>query len=451
MTKSEFILKARQVHGWKYDYSKVNDVIKADEKICIICPNHGEFWQETHSHLSGCNCKKCYKEKNDLNKDKFIQIAQKIYGSKYDYSEVDFKNSKSRITIICPEHGKFQKRVKDFLYDKSACPICSGSRHNKDTFVKKAKEIYGDKYDYSKVNYIRGDKKVCIVCPEHGEFWKRPAAHILGEGCPVCSGFIQNRDTFIDRAKKIYGDKYDYSKVEYNGDKTKVCIVCPEHGEFWKTPDKHIHRQQGCPKCGRIEANKKESLTTEQFIEKAKNVHSDRYDYSKVEYKSMIEPVCIICNKHGEFWQKPHNHVCGKGCPKCHSSKLEMEVIKMLKSNIIEYKHECGSLTIKGLGYQRVDIYLPSLNIVIECQGLQHFKDNVSKCLTHGKSGLDKQLSNDIKKYNILSSIGIDTLYYYPQKYNSKHKISFYDDKKCFHNIEDLKEYILSKSKGDEE
>ena len=116
------------------------------------------------------------------------------------------------------------------------------------------------------------------------------------------------KEKFIEKAIKKYGNKYDYSKVEYINCHTKVCIICPEHGEFWQTPDAHLHKN-ACPKCG-FEAMKKAlTKTTEEFIKEAKEVHGDKYDYSKVEYNGGHKKVCIICPKHGEFWQEASKHV----------------------------------------------------------------------------------------------------------------------------------------------
>ena len=107
-------------------------------------------------------------------------------------------------------------------------------------FIEKAKKVHGDKYDYSKVEYVNSRTKICIICPQHGEFWQTPNAHLMKEGCPKCKGEnvskVNRRTTneFIEKAKKVHGDKYDYSKVDYKNNSTKVCIICPIHGEFGK-------------------------------------------------------------------------------------------------------------------------------------------------------------------------------------------------------------------------
>lgn len=121
----------------------------------------------------------------------------------------------------------------------------------KEEFVKKAKEVHGDKYDYSKVEYKNKRTKVCIICPTHGEFWQYPDNHVINKNnCPYCSGKKKKTtDIFIEEAIKIHGKRYDYSKVEYKRAHDKVCIICPEHGEFWQTPHSHLSMKCGCKSC----------------------------------------------------------------------------------------------------------------------------------------------------------------------------------------------------------
>ena len=260
-TKEEFIAKAKLVHGDKYDYSKV-EYVGALTKVCIICPKHGEFCQEANSHLRGQGCPKCKYEKQTCTTDEFIAKAKKIHGDKYDYSKVEYVNDRTKVCIICPKHGEFWQTPNSHLngYGCSKCAYeVKGKRRSfsKEEFIKKTRKVHGDKYDYSKVNYVNNYTKVCIICHEHGEFWQTPSAHLRGQGCPKCKSKKQTctTDEFIAKAKKIHGDKYDYSKVNYLNRKTKVCIICPDHGEFWQTPNHHLSGC-GCPKCG-IEKHRK--------------------------------------------------------------------------------------------------------------------------------------------------------------------------------------------------
>ena len=245
----------------------------------------------------------------------------------------------------------------------------------KEEFIEKAKKVHGDKYDYSKVEYINARKKVCIICPEHGEFYVSPTNHCSAQnkcGCPKCFGKVFDIKDFINKAQKIHGDKYDYSKVEYKNATTKVCIICPEHGEFWQTPNKHLSGR-GCPTCGKENRAKKRKKSAEKFITDAKQVHGDKYDYSKVEYVNNNTKVCIICPEHGEFWQTPGNHLRGKGCPACRTSHLEEKVSVVLEKMGVRYEKEKTFSWLKKHNFLPLDFYLYDHNIAIECQGKQHF------------------------------------------------------------------------------
>jgi len=128
--------------------------------------------------------------------------------------------------------------------------------------------------------------------------------------------------------REVHGDRYDYSKVEYVSAKKKVVIVCPDHGEFEKTPDNH-KRGQGCPTCGRIErSQRKIEGKKKTVITDFRKVHGDRYDYSKVEYVKSLQKVTIICPDHDEFEQTPNSHLSGSGCPQCGKEKALQNSLK---------------------------------------------------------------------------------------------------------------------------
>lgn len=142
-----------------------------------------------------------------------------------------------------------------------------------DEFIKRAKDIHNNKYDYSLVNYKNCREKVKIICPIHGEFEQTPQNHLKGQGCPRCSGRKKTADDFIKKAKQVHGDKYDYSKVEYINQIKKVKIICPEHGEFEQSPKYRIGKKMGCPKChsSHGENQIRNFLKDNQFFLKSKN------------------------------------------------------------------------------------------------------------------------------------------------------------------------------------
>ena len=280
-----------------------------------------------------------------------------------------------------------------------------------ESFIEKAKQIHGNKYDYSKVKYVNSTTKVCIICPEHGEFWQEPRSHLSGGGCKLChhDKLIKintiTKEEFVKRAKEVHGDKYDYSKVEYSSILNKVCIICPEHGEFWQTPDNHLHGH-GCKKCVSEKMSKERRNSLEEFINKAKKVHGDKYDYSKVEYKNCDTLVKIICPIHGEFEQIPFNHLHGSSCPYCKNWKLEEEITKFLEENNIFFVRQ---KKFKWLGRQSLDVYIPCSNIAIECQGIQHFKP-----INYfgGIKGFENIIRLDKLKKELCDKNGIQLLYY---------------------------------------
>ena len=340
---------------------------------------------------------------NQLTTGKFIERAKAVHGDKYNYSKVNYTEANTKVCIICNEHGEFWQRPSVHLRGQG-CPKCAdrkkGSYHamNTDEFIKRARKVHGDKFDYSKVNYVNNSTKVCIICPIHGEFWQLPGSHLGGRGCNLCSKPVHDTESFITEAKKIHSDKYDYSKVIYVDSHTKVIVICPMHGEFLVSPNNHL-RGKGCPKCGKeiqqIDNKERAKKASIEFEEKAKKIHGNKYDYSKVNYINNHTEVCIICHEHGEFWQKPMKHLRGQGCPKCNESKLETMVRVMLEENNIEYIQECGCDTFKWLKKQRFDFYLPKYNIAIECQGEQHYFPVSFGCIS--ESAVRERFKNIIK------------------------------------------------------
>ena len=130
---------------------------------------------------------------------------------------------------------------------------------------------------------------------------------------------MKKLDNFIDKAIEKYGDKFDYSKVQYVNVDTKVVITCPEHGEFEQTPYKHLKGKHGCKRCGERAAAQSKFSTTEEFIAKAREVHGDKYSYENTIYTEARNKLTITCPIHGDFEQLASGHLAGYGCKKCTS------------------------------------------------------------------------------------------------------------------------------------
>ena len=238
----------------------------------------------------------------------FIQRARKVHGNQYDYTKVLYVAAISKVIIICPKHGEFEQTPANHCSGRG-CRECGGNEPiTLDRFTEHANKIYNRRYDYSRVKFKNVESKIEIICPDHGPFFQRLLSHLKGFGCDRCGRIDtakklrHSTGRFLEDARLAHGDRYDYSQVEYVNALTKVTIICPYHGAFRQKPANHI-REVGCPKCGDESTAAKRTRTTQDFVQEAKEVHGDRYDYSRVEYKSSHEKVEICCIKHGSFWQ----------------------------------------------------------------------------------------------------------------------------------------------------
>ena len=308
----DFVEKAKKIHGLKYIYEPLkNDYINNRTKICITCPEHGEFWQTPYNHLKGKGCPKCGRNA--------IQV----------------------------------KNTKAFTQ-----------------FLKDAKNIHGNKYEYDENSYTNSISKMRITCKVHGDFWQTPHDHLSGTGCPICAGNqALTTETFIEKANEAHDHKYSYEKIYYVNNSTKICITCPEHGDFWQTPNNHL-RGCGCPKCGIEKIRHLKRLTFEDFKRKGNEVHDGKYIYNDDNYIDTCTKIKITCPIHGDFWQTPDNHLQGCGCPKCGytSSKGENEINDYISN-------KCLMQTVtrdkKLLGERlECDIIVPSHKLAIEFDGL---------------------------------------------------------------------------------
>ena len=188
LSKEQFIERSNKIHNNKYDYSLV-EYINIHTKVKILCPEHGEFLQEPKSHMSGCGCSFCDDNKRKTNIKDFIKKSQEIHSNKYDYSLVKYINNHTKIKIIYPQHGIFTQTPYKHMNRKQGCPSCNGGiKFNTEIFISKSKDIHGEKYDYSSVNYINSSTKVEIICKIHGIFKQIPNNHISKKyGCPYCN------------------------------------------------------------------------------------------------------------------------------------------------------------------------------------------------------------------------------------------------------------------------
>ena len=254
-------------------------------------------------------------------------------------------------------------------------------------FKSKAKEIFGDYYDYTKTDILKKDSKrrVIITCPKHGDFLQDMYSHLNGCGCPKCGKENMaktqsfTKEQFVDKANIVHNFKYKYTTTVYNGATKNVDIICPIHGIFTQKAYSHL-QGHGCPKCATKRNADNMLMTKEDFVKKAIIIHNGTENYDLSEYKGAKVPIEIICSKGHHYWQMPNKHLNGHGCPYCANnvSSQENEI-----SDFIE--NEIGLNVIKNnrkllTDRKEIDIYIPSKNLAIEHNGLiwhseEHCKD----------------------------------------------------------------------------
>lgn len=297
-----------------------------------------------------------------MTREEFLEKARDKHGYKYEYPNLSEKVlSSDSIDILYKGVLYKQKVVKHILLGR--CPEKNTPIKTTEQFIKEAKEIWGDKYDYRLANY-KGATKPLKVIFDGIIFEQIASSHLRG----MAPELNMNRDWFIKRAKDKWGDKYDYSLVEYKDCKKKVKIIYKKTGEiFEQTPHLHLYR---APENIRLAIRK----TTEQFIKEANIIHDFRFSYDKTNYIKNQIKVIINCPIHGDFEQRPLSHLQGNGCPNCSESKGEKIIAKYLDKNNISYYRQHKFDDCKNIFQLPFDFYIPRLRLCIEFDGKQHYE-----------------------------------------------------------------------------
>ncbi len=360
----QYAAAAAQLHDNKYTYDDMDD-----KYVRYTCPQHGQVRQLRNTHMQGAGCPPCGLIKSSASKkmttEKWITKAKKVHGDRYGYEKVVYTSHKARVVITCHAHGDFTQVAKNHI-DGYGCTTCGyaklreSNRAEADSWTRKANELHHGKYGYANVVYINSKTKVDIMCPLHGVFSQIPYEHGNGGGCAQCAGNAQPSTVqWVAQATVVHGNKYDYSNVVYRGNKKKVSINCPTHGQFSQTPNSHT-QGAGCPGCSGVAVP-----TTAQWVDRARSVHGDRYVYDNTVYTNDRSEVIIMCPKHGEFQQIANSHVSGKACRKCSNagtSKPEQEMAAFIASHVVVQPNS-------KFTWGRPDVYTPSLKIAFEMNG----------------------------------------------------------------------------------
>jgi hypothetical protein len=290
----------------------------------------------------------------------FIAKAQIIHGDFYSYDKAVYLGNKEKLTITCPVHGDFEQVPSNhYKYNCSKCSIAEKNRLKvakaASEYLAKVESIHGEKYDLAKIDYQGSSNKIIVVCFSHGEFAIAAKHFLSGSGCKKCATATSSLKTiekaaqlFMTKARKKHGDIYGYDAVKYVGNTTKVKITCYTHGIFLQTPRKHLEGS-GCHQCA-ID-NSKTRLSSDAFIERAKETHGDKYDYSETIFTKSHENLKIICSQHGGFIQNPHNHLAGAGCKQCADEALVKTEEEFVEQAVAKHK---GIYTYDKVNYKSI-------------------------------------------------------------------------------------------------
>ena len=318
-----------------------------------------------------------------LKQEEVVRRIKETHGDTYDLSKFVYTTQRSKSIFICKIHGDFLSQPKE-VWGGTGCPECGKEKFVKpiskwENVVEKLNKIHGDEYKYFPETYKGVSKRIKVKCKTHNYIWTVRVMELLkGEGCPKCryikSGkkLVLKVSEFIERSKETHGDKYDYSKVhQFKRQKTEtVIIICPNHGEFKQKPYDH-YSGSGCPKCWEDIRSEVLTIPWKEVLKSFIEVHKEEYEYCENTYTNSNEKMEIICKKHGVFLQTPINHKQGNGCPVCKSSTGEKFITHLLNDLGVEFEHQ---KKFKKLGRKRFDFYIPSINTIIEYNGIQHYE-----------------------------------------------------------------------------
>ena len=313
------------------------------------------------------------KEKHKLNNEKFKLKGIQKHGLRFDYSNVVYVNNITKVKITCNDCNYIFEQTPSNHLNGKGCAQCSRcTKLTTEEFKIRGQEKHGIRFDYGKVIYINNKTKVKITCNVcNYEFEQIPHNHLRGYGCAHCSGILQlTTEEFKKKGKEKHGNKFSYEQSIYKNSHSKVKIGCNECNEWFEQTPNNHLSGQGCARC-----TGKFHLTTEEFKKRARKKHGKKFDYNNVIYINCDIKINIGCNECKQnFEQTPGNHLSGRGCPNCITYKGEEQIQKVLQKLSIHF--EIHKRLKMGDSNLELDFYfLINLiqNMGIERDGEQHF------------------------------------------------------------------------------
>lgn len=399
----DFIFRAKKIHNDDFDYS-LTEYKNMNSKVIITCKKCGkDFSQRASHHLNGCGCMNCFlikqKKNQPKNKEDFIKKANLVHNLIYDYSNSDYVDFFTKISIFCKKCNKYFLQSPNIHLNGCGCQSCGRISHKKKLLktneeyiaaVKKKHNVDGEPlFDYSKTKYIGSKYSIIVICKRCGiEFSQRAGNHLNGNGCKQCvitdRALKQRSNTydFIRKSKIIHStpEIFDYKDVNYVSNSIKVKIHCNICGNDFLITPLSLLNGHGCHKCAKKSHREKVTKKQDLFISECEKVHKNYnneplYDYSKTDYKGTNYSIIVTCKKCGkDFLQRAGHHLNGCGCTNCIKSKGEIYIENILISNNIKYNSQHRFKNCRNKLPLPFDFYLPFYNICIEYDGIYHYE-----------------------------------------------------------------------------
>lgn len=313
--------------------------------------------------------------------DKFWAAVSETH-KQYDFRDFRYLGATTASTVQCPHHGPFQTKPT-YLLAGSGCPICGKTKSATARklglagFIAQARRVHGGRYEYPTQDYSGNKTKVRILCPDHGEYWQTPNSHLNGRGCPECANDLKrqrNKAVSLQTLRELPARlaagnaNWTYDFTTFTGMNRHLRAHCSIHGEFHAAPN-NILRNSGCAKCGvdkHQQFAESRKLTTEEWVARAKKQHGDKYDYADSVYVGAETRTSVRCRTHGVFYTTTDHIYQATGCPKCshHLSRGEDAVFRFL-SNLTTAEQRNRTV----LKPKELDIYLPEAKMAVEYCG----------------------------------------------------------------------------------
>lgn len=312
-------------------------------------------------------------------------------------------------------------------------------------FLKESRKTHGDldNYDFSSLDVTQRDNKnrITIICKKHGPFQIRHNHFMNGQRCPYCTSYYKS-DEQVREELSLLHPELDFSETKYSerDKQNRIKVICPIHGKQYINYY-NLKNGQGCGECRYIKSAKSNSITNEEFIQKAKQIHGEKYEYTKLNtFERINGKVIITCPLHGDFLVSVPNFLKRKsGCPICNQSHLENEITIFLQSNNISYVRQFNTEWLNRL---KIDFYLTEFNIAIECQGGQHFYP-----IKHfgGEDSFNYLIRNDKVKFEKCKENNVDLIYFSHHTFPLN---QIYTKENTFSSTEDILNYIQKKKEN---